>query len=70
LASGAGGAAGAIAWGAAPQRGAQPQEYETHDQISPGGASDFKNLYSVIFEIREDRDDEIIHLVTLWKSTK
>jgi uncharacterized DUF497 family protein len=28
------------------------------------------NLYSVIFEIREDRDDETIHLVTLWKSTK
>ena len=28
------------------------------------------NLYSVIFEIREDRTEEIIHLVTLWKSTK
>ena len=28
------------------------------------------NLYSVIFEIREDRGEEIIHLVTLWKSTK
>jgi uncharacterized DUF497 family protein len=28
------------------------------------------NLYSVIFEIREDQDDETIHLVTLWKSTK
>jgi hypothetical protein len=36
LASGAGGAAGAIAWGEAPQRGAQPQEYEMHDVISPG----------------------------------
>jgi hypothetical protein len=43
LASGAGGAAGAIAWGGAPQRGAQPQEYEMHDLISPGGASDLKN---------------------------
>jgi len=42
LASGAGGAAGAIAWGGAPQRGAQPQEYEVHDLISPGGAPDLK----------------------------
>ncbi|MFW5640277.1 MAG: hypothetical protein ACOC0H_03830 [Thermodesulfobacteriota bacterium] len=28
------------------------------------------NLYSVIFEIREDRKGEYYHLVTLWKSTK
>ena len=27
-------------------------------------------LYSVIFEFREDQDGEILHLVTLWKSTK
>ena len=27
-------------------------------------------LYSVIFEIREDRKGEYIHLVTLWKSTR
>ena len=27
-------------------------------------------LYSVIFEIREDKDGEILHLVTLWKSTR
>lgn len=27
-------------------------------------------LYSVIFEVREDEEGEIIHLVTLWKSTK
>ena len=27
-------------------------------------------LYSVIFEVREDEDGEILHLVTLWKSTK
>jgi hypothetical protein len=45
LASGAGGAAGAIAWGGAPQLGAQPQGYETHDMISPGGASDFKKWW-------------------------
>jgi hypothetical protein len=44
LASGAGGADGAIAWGGAPQRGAQPQEYEVHDIISSGGAADFKKI--------------------------
>ena len=27
------------------------------------------NLYSVIFEIREDEEGEYYHLVTLWKST-
>lgn len=27
-------------------------------------------LDSVIFEVREDREGEILHLVTLWKSTK
>jgi uncharacterized DUF497 family protein len=27
-------------------------------------------MYSVIFEIREDKDGEFLHLVTLWKSTK
>jgi len=27
-------------------------------------------LYSVIFEYREDEQGEILHLVTLWKSTK
>ena len=27
-------------------------------------------LYSVIFEIREDEEGEILHLVTLWKSTQ
>ena len=27
-------------------------------------------LYSVIFEIREDEEGDILHLVTLWRSTK
>jgi uncharacterized DUF497 family protein len=27
-------------------------------------------LYSVIFEIEADEDGEILHLVTLWKSTR
>jgi uncharacterized DUF497 family protein len=29
-----------------------------------------ESLYSVIFEIREDDEGEIIHLVTLWKSAR
>ena len=29
-----------------------------------------ERLYSVVFEIREDEQGEILHLVTLWKSTK
>ena len=28
------------------------------------------HLYSVIFEVREDEEGEILHLVTLWRSTK
>ena len=28
------------------------------------------NLYSVIYEIREDKAGEYCHLITLWKSTK
>jgi uncharacterized DUF497 family protein len=27
-------------------------------------------LYSVIFEMREDEQGELLHLVTLWKSTR
>jgi uncharacterized DUF497 family protein len=29
-----------------------------------------EQLYSVIFEFREDEEGELLHLVTLWKSTK
>jgi hypothetical protein len=39
---GAGGAIGAIAWGGAPQRGAPPQEYEAHNQLSPSRGGWFK----------------------------
>ena len=28
------------------------------------------NLYSVIFEMREDKEGEYYHLITLWKATK
>jgi uncharacterized DUF497 family protein len=27
-------------------------------------------LYSVIYEVREDKDGEYYHLITLWKTTK
>jgi uncharacterized DUF497 family protein len=29
-----------------------------------------ERLYTVIFEIREDRDGDYYHLVTLWKATQ
>lgn len=29
-----------------------------------------EQLYSVIFEVREDAEGEYYHLVTLWKSTR
>lgn len=29
-----------------------------------------QRLYSLVFEIREDKEGEIYHLVTLWKSTR
>jgi uncharacterized DUF497 family protein len=29
-----------------------------------------EQLYSLIFEIREDREGEYYHLVTLWRATK
>jgi len=29
-----------------------------------------ERLFSVIFEIREDKEGEFYHLVTLWKSTR
>ncbi len=29
-----------------------------------------ERLFSVVFEIREDHDGELFHLVTLWRSTR
>jgi len=29
-----------------------------------------EKLYALIFEMREDKDGEYYHLVTLWKATK
>ena len=45
------------------QRSDLPEQY-----LAIGWVRD--RLYSVIFEIREDEEGEILHLVTLWKSTK
>jgi uncharacterized DUF497 family protein len=45
------------------QRSDVPEQY-----LAIGWVGD--RLYSVIFEIREDEDGEILHLVTLWRSTK
>ncbi len=40
-----------------------PEQY-----VAVGWVGD--RLYSVIFEVRDDEEGEILHLVTLWKSTK
>ena len=45
------------------QRSDVPEQY-----LAIGWVGD--RLFSVIFEYREDEDGEILHLVTLWKSTK
>jgi uncharacterized DUF497 family protein len=45
------------------QRSDVPEQY-----LAIGRVGD--RLYSVIFEFREDQEGEILHLVTLWKSTK
>ena len=45
------------------QRSDVPEQY-----LAVGWVGD--RLYSVIFEIRENEDGEILHLVTLWRSTK
>jgi uncharacterized protein len=45
------------------QRSDLPEQYR-----AIGGVED--RLYSVIFEVREDKEGEYYHLVTLWKATK
>ena len=45
------------------QRSDVPEQY-----VAIGWVGD--RLYSVIFEVREDEEGEILHLVTLWRSTK
>ena len=29
-----------------------------------------ERLYTLIFEVRDDREGEVLHLVTLWKATQ
>jgi len=45
------------------QRSDVPEQYRAIGWVGD-------RLYSVIFEIREDEEGEILHLVTLWKATK
>lgn len=45
------------------QRSDVPEQYRAIGWV--GG-----HLYSVVFEVREDEEGEILHLVTLWRSTK
>jgi len=45
------------------QRSDVPEQY-----VAVGLVGD--RLYSVVFEIREDEQGEVLHLVTLWKATK
>jgi uncharacterized DUF497 family protein len=45
------------------QRSDVPEQY-----VAVGWVGD--RMYSVILEMREDEEGEILHLVTLWKSTK
>ena len=45
------------------QRSDVPEQYRAIGWVG-------ERLYSVIFEVREDEEGEILHLVTLWKSTK
>lgn len=45
------------------QRSDVPEQY-----VAIGWVGD--RMYSVIFEVREDEEGEILHLVTLWRSTK
>jgi len=45
------------------QRSDLPEQYRAVGWV--GG-----DLYTVIFEVREDKDGEYYHMVTLWKATK
>ena len=44
------------------QRSDVPEQYRAIGWVE-------ERLYSVIFEVREDREGEYYHLVTLWKAT-
>jgi uncharacterized DUF497 family protein len=45
------------------QRSDLPEQYRAIGWVG-------EQLYTVIFEVREDEEGECYHLVTLWKATK
>jgi uncharacterized DUF497 family protein len=45
------------------QRSDLPEQYRAIGWVG-------EQMYTVIFEVREDEDGEYFHLVTLWKATK
>jgi uncharacterized DUF497 family protein len=45
------------------QRSDLPEQYRAIGWVG-------QSLYSLIFEMREDAEGELYHLVTLWKSTR
>jgi uncharacterized protein len=45
------------------QRSDMPEQYRAIGWVG-------ERLYALIFEVREDREGEYHHLVTLWKATK
>jgi len=45
------------------QRSDLPQQYRAIGWLG-------ERLYALIFEVREDREGEYYHLVTLWKATR
>lgn len=45
------------------QRSDFPEQYRAIGWVG-------ERLYSVIFEVREDEEGEIIHMITLWRSTR
>ena len=48
---------------------AQDQRSDLPEQFRAIGWVGSK-LYSLIFEVREDKEGEFYHLITLWKSTR
>lgn len=45
------------------------QRSDVPEQYGPSAGLDGR-LYSLVFEVREDEEGEILHLITLWRSTK
>jgi uncharacterized DUF497 family protein len=45
------------------QRSDLPEQYRAIGWVG-------QRLYSLIFEVREDAEGELYHLVTLWRSTR